>query len=106
MNCYEITFGDTLCRIEVATHRNTDADSAVYTAKPFSLDEDGALHWFADDKGQPMEVSSASEDGALMRVVKFLGSQLGRQSGHLAPTPEYDTAPRIEPPLPRRATES
>lgn len=67
-------FGTTPC--EIVVRAQPDGDVITYSATAV-IDPDGAQASVRNDRGEPLEVSAASLDAALSRIVKTLTQQLG-----------------------------
>lgn len=105
MSCFEGTFGDTLCHVDVIA-QPLGISAAVYTATPFRFAADGHVaHWFVDDRGHHVSLTAGTEAGALSLARAFLVARLGPERD-FGPVPDgrHPVGFPIEEPQDRRGT--
>lgn len=92
---HELTFGDTACEIHV------NAGLGLFLAKLFVWESNGkALRAVGDQRSEPVEFASSTEDGALSRATSYLEQRFGAPG----PKPERHKGTQsvraiLEPPL-------
>ena len=97
----ELTFGGTPFLLESHAHIDIIGEP-IFVASAFRIEQDGhALRAIADHNGEPLELPSESEDGALERMGRYLEARFGAR-GHVPGWPKGEGVRSrhvIQPPL-------